>query len=92
MSKAASTMLDTMRYPPGSVQKYALASGGEVIETSQKHMQEQLALLIDNLRSRYTLGYHPGLPAKTDRHRKEGKYSSHQSETDSRSARKAVAK
>jgi VWFA-related protein len=26
MSKAAQTMLDTMRYPPGSVRKYALAS------------------------------------------------------------------
>jgi len=59
LSKAASTMLDTMRYPPGSVQKYALASGGEVIETNQKHMQERLAFLIDNLRLRYTLGYHP---------------------------------
>lgn len=59
MSKAASTMLDTMLYPPGSVQKYALASGGEVIETSQKRMQEHLSSLIDNLRLRYTLGYYP---------------------------------
>jgi VWFA-related protein len=59
MSKAAQTMLDTMRYPPGSVRKYALASGGEVIETNTKRMQEHLASLIDNLRLRYTLGYRP---------------------------------
>ncbi len=59
MSKPASTMLDTMHYPPGSVKKYAQASGGEVIETNQKHMLERLAFLIDNLRLRYTLGYHP---------------------------------
>jgi VWFA-related protein len=68
LSKAAETMRDSMRYPPGSVQKYALASGGEVIETSQKHMQEHLALLIDNLRSRYTLAYHASPQPK-------GKYS-----------------
>jgi hypothetical protein len=61
MSKAAQTMLDTMRYPPGSVRKYALASGGEVIETSAKRMQEHLASLIDNLRLRYTLGYRPAI-------------------------------
>jgi VWFA-related protein len=64
LSKSASTMLDSMRYPPGSVQKYALASGGEVIETNQKHMQAHLAFLIDNLRLRYTLGYHPAYAAQ----------------------------
>ena len=69
LSKAGSTMLDTMRYPPGSVKNYAQASGGEVIETSQKHMQEHLASLIDNLRQRYTLGYHPASV------RQKGKYS-----------------
>ncbi len=69
MSKPASTMLDTMLYPPGSVKNYAQASGGEVIETSQKHMQEHLAFLIDNLRLRYTLGYHPASV------RQKGKYS-----------------
>lgn len=74
LSKAGSTMLDTMRYPPGSVKNYALASGGDVIETSQKHMQEQLALLIDNLRSRYTLGYHTSFSAKQTAPEK-GKYS-----------------
>jgi VWFA-related protein len=61
MSKAAQTMLDNMRYPPGSVNKYALASGGEVIETSTKRMQEHLASLIDNLRLRYTLCYRPAI-------------------------------
>ncbi len=68
MSKPASTMLDTMLYPPGSVKNYAQASGGEVIETNQKHTQEQLALLIDNLRLRYTLSYYPSV-------RQKGKYS-----------------
>jgi hypothetical protein len=43
------------------VRKYALASGGEVIETSAKRMQEHLASLIDNLRLRYTLGYRPAI-------------------------------
>jgi VWFA-related protein len=69
LSNAGSTMLDTMRYPPGSVKNYAQASGGEVIETSRKHMQQRLAFLIDNLRLRYTLGYHPAFV------RQKGKYS-----------------
>jgi VWFA-related protein len=69
LAKAGTTMVDTMRYPPGSVRNYALASGGEVIETNQKHMQEHLAFLIDNLRLRYTLGYHPASSAR------KGKYS-----------------
>ena len=61
LSKAGETMLDSMRYPPGSVKKYALASGGEVIETNARRMQGQLASLIDNLRLRYTLGYRPAI-------------------------------
>jgi VWFA-related protein len=69
LSKAGETMRDSMRYPPGSVQKYAFASGGEVIETGQKQMQEHLALLIDNLRSRYMLAYH------TSSAQPKGKYS-----------------
>jgi VWFA-related protein len=55
MSKPAERML----HPPGEVYQYAAATGGEVIEFKKKELKEKLALLIDDLRMRYTLGYHP---------------------------------
>ena len=55
MSKPAERML----HPPGEVYKYAGVSGGQVIEFKKKELKEKLALLIDDLRMRYTLGYHP---------------------------------
>jgi VWFA-related protein len=55
MSKPAERML----HPPGEVYKYASVSGGQVIEFKKKELKEKLALLIDDLRMRYTLGYHP---------------------------------
>jgi len=55
MSKPAERML----YPPGEVYKYASVTGGQVIEFKKKELNEKLALLIDDLRMRYTLGYHP---------------------------------
>jgi VWFA-related protein len=55
MSKPAERML----YPPGEVYKYASVTGGQVIEFKKKKLQEKFALLIDDLRMRYTLGYHP---------------------------------
>jgi VWFA-related protein len=55
MSKPAERML----YPPGEVYKYASVTGGQVIEFKRKELNEKLALLIDDLRMRYTLGYHP---------------------------------
>jgi VWFA-related protein len=55
MSKPAERML----YPPGEVYKYASVTGGQVIEFKKKELQEKFALLIDDLRMRYTLGYHP---------------------------------
>ena len=55
MSKPAERML----HPPGEVYKYAAATGGQVIEFKKKELKEKLALLIDDLRMRYTLGYHP---------------------------------
>jgi hypothetical protein len=59
MSKAGETMLNKMLYPPGDVHKYARATGGQVVEPSRKHIDERLALLIDDIRKRYTLAYHP---------------------------------
>jgi VWFA-related protein len=55
MSKPAERML----HPPGEVYKYAGVTGGQVIEFKKKELKEKLALLIDDLRMRYTLGYHP---------------------------------
>jgi VWFA-related protein len=61
MSKPAERML----YPPGEVYKYASVTGGQVIEFKKKELKEKLALLIDDLRMRYTLAYHPsGLKPK----------------------------
>jgi VWFA-related protein len=55
MSKPAERML----HPPGEVYKYADATGGQVIEFKQKELQQKLAMMIDDLRMRYSLGYHP---------------------------------
>ncbi len=55
MSKPAERML----HPPGEVYKYAAATGGQVIEFKQKELQQKLAMMIDDLRMRYSLGYHP---------------------------------
>ncbi|HEV7673957.1 MAG TPA: VWA domain-containing protein [Candidatus Angelobacter sp.] len=54
-SKPAERML----HPPGEVYKYATATGGQVIEFKKKELPEKLTLLIDDLRMRYSLGYHP---------------------------------
>lgn len=45
--------------PPGNVHKYAEATGGEVMTSSKKDVSTKLAQLIDEIRSRYTLGYYP---------------------------------
>jgi VWFA-related protein len=55
MSKPAERML----HPPGEVYKYAASTGGQVIEFKKKELKEKLTLLIDDLRMRYSLGYHP---------------------------------
>jgi VWFA-related protein len=57
-----------MLHPPGEVYKYASVSGGQVIEFKKKELNEKLALLIDDLRLRYSLGYHPS------RQKAKGKY------------------
>jgi len=59
MAKPAETMLNSNLYPPGDVHKYGKATGGQVVESSRKHIDERLASLIDDIRLRYSLGYHP---------------------------------
>ena len=58
-SALMSTPAERMLHPPGEVYKYASVTGGQVIEFKKKELKEKLALLIDDLRMRYTLGYHP---------------------------------
>jgi hypothetical protein len=50
-----------MLYPPGEVYKYAAASGGQVIEYKKKELKDKLAALIDDLRMRYSIAYHPSV-------------------------------
>jgi len=50
--------VEIIRHPPGEVYKYAAATGGQVIEY-KKELKDKLAALIDDLRMRYSLGYHP---------------------------------
>jgi VWFA-related protein len=43
----------------GDIDEYARATGGPVLSASTKEVPEDLALLIDQVRARYTLGYKP---------------------------------
>jgi VWFA-related protein len=43
----------------GDIDEYARATGGPVLSTGAKEVPENLALLIDLVRARYTLGYKP---------------------------------
>lgn len=56
-----SHVVERMLHPPGEVYKYATATGGQVIEYRKKDLNEKLALMIDDLRMRYSIGYHPVL-------------------------------
>jgi VWFA-related protein len=51
----------------GDIDEYARATGGPVLSTGTKEVPENLALLIDQARARYTLGYKPS--AADDRRR-----------------------
>jgi VWFA-related protein len=44
----------------GDIDEYAKATGGPVLDTGTKEVPQNLALLIDRVRARYTLGYKPG--------------------------------
>jgi len=54
-------LVERMLHPPGEVNKYAAATGGQVIEYRKKELKGKLAALIDDLRMRYSLGYHPSV-------------------------------
>jgi VWFA-related protein len=43
----------------GDIDEYARATGGPVLSAGTKEVPENLALLIDQVRARYTLGYKP---------------------------------
>ena len=48
-----------LAHPPGDAHKYAELTGGQAIGLAGKRAGERLAELIDDLRSRYTVGYRP---------------------------------
>ena len=43
----------------GDIDEYAKATGGPVLNTGTKEAADRLALLIDQIRARYTIGYKP---------------------------------
>jgi VWFA-related protein len=59
--RSTAKVMGRMMYPPGEVYKYARVSGGQVIESSGKKMKARLAEMIDDLRMRYALSYHPSV-------------------------------
>ncbi|HEX7287760.1 MAG TPA: VWA domain-containing protein [Candidatus Angelobacter sp.] len=65
LSKGLETQIARMQYPPGDVFSYAAATGGQVMQLTGKQAQQRLAELIDDIRLRYILAYHPspGKPA-----------------------------
>jgi VWFA-related protein len=53
-------MLYRKQYPPGDVYKYSLETGGTVFEpVGAKQAAQRLSEMIDQIRNRYALGYHP---------------------------------
>ena len=53
-------MLYRRQYPPGDVYKYTRQTGGQVLESySARKISAKMADLIDQIRTRYALGYHP---------------------------------
>lgn len=53
------TKVAEMQNPPGDVYKYAKVSGGAVVEADRKRAPERLAKVIEDIRMRYSLAYHP---------------------------------
>jgi VWFA-related protein len=52
--------LESGMNPPGDVRKYTGQTGGMIVEaSSSRQISARLADLIDGLRTRYVLGYHP---------------------------------
>jgi VWFA-related protein len=53
--------------PPGNVYKYAESTGGDVMTSSKEDVSAKLAKLIDQIRTRYTLGYYPSVNQPKDK-------------------------
>jgi Ca-activated chloride channel family protein len=53
--------------PPGDVYQYAERTGGDVMKASKDAVSTKLAQLIDEIRSRYTLGYYPSVKQPKDK-------------------------
>jgi len=54
------TMLGRRQYPPGDVYRYTTQTGGQVIESSRpSRAGVKLAQMIDQIRTRYALGFSP---------------------------------
>ena len=45
--------------PPGDVYKYSERTGGDVMKSSKDQVSTKLAQMIDEIRTRYTIGYYP---------------------------------
>jgi VWFA-related protein len=52
-------ILQRNMFPPGDVQRFAEMTGGMVVNSSGRKTNARLAALLDEIRSRYTLGYRP---------------------------------
>jgi len=52
-------MLMRHAFPPGDIRRFAELTGGIVLSSSAKQTSARLAALLDEIRSRYTLGYRP---------------------------------
>lgn len=53
--------------PPGDVYRYADRTGGEVMKSSKEEVSAKLAQLIDEIRTRYTIGYYPSTTQPKDK-------------------------
>lgn len=50
-----------MKNHPGDVNHYAQRTGGDVLKASKEDISTKLAELIDEIRTRYTIGYYPSV-------------------------------
>jgi VWFA-related protein len=60
-SKNPMFALSRRHNPPGDVYKFAEHTGGEVLKSSKDEVSAKLAQLIDEIRTRYTIGYYPSV-------------------------------
>src|SRR5262249_48040588 len=60
-SKNPMFALSRKRNPPGDANRYAERTGGQVMKSSKEEVGAKLAQLIDEIRTRYTIGYYPAV-------------------------------